>query len=438
MNRWLVAACSLLLAAAPAAASAPDTLSLEAAEALAVSGARPERLAAAAAIDGVRADSLAAVAAPGIEWSLHHARAGSPDRFPSADARSWELEVARSFDPWGRRSLAAVPAGFDREAASRAAEAVALGLRLEARAAHRAARFAERRRARMEVFAIAERELADRVASRVAEGVMTPLDGRLAALDRARAEARLAEAAAAAVQSRLELARALGIDDAAWARRVVLTGDDHIDTLALARDPVAAADRRLERAEARARSSAAAARERWAALAGRPETALALGVSMESSVSDADDFLGDPGGLTGLRSEDRGLSLRLSATLPGAAAARAERAAATASRVRAEAEEAALTRSLRAEAVAAGEGFGLASRAALEWRGIGERAEADLVRVRAAYADGRLGYTDYLALRQQLSDAVRESLELEARHWEALAALERAWGMTVESVGEVR
>lgn len=58
--------------------------------------------------------------------------------------------------------------------------------------------------------------------------------------------------------------------------------------------------------------------------------------------------------------------------------------------------------------------------------------------MRAAYADGRLSHADYVTLRRQLVEAVTESLELEAGHWEALAAFERACGTTNGILKEVR
>lgn len=437
MKKWWFAAC-LAAAFAPAvqASILPDTLTMAAAEALSLSSARPERLAAEAGVERARAESLAVRVAPPVEWSLLHSRAG--EAFGGSDVRIWELEAAREFDVWGRRPRAAAAAGLDRRAAQLAGVSLDARLRLEARAGLRAAAFAERRLVRLEALAAGERQIARRVASRVAEGSMTPLEGRLSSLEKAGVEAWVSAAEAERTAARLELARTLGVTDAAWALRVPLAVGDGLDTLAASADPERLASSRADLSEARAEVDAATAREQWAALAGRPDLTLSLAASLESSRSDASVFQGDAGGLTGLRSEDRGVSLRLSAPLSGASAANAARSGAAAARVRAEAEYAALEREVMASVGASRAAFERASRTAVAWRGLSAQAELDLARVREAYADGRLPHADYLALRRQLVDAVREALDLEANHWQSLAALERACGVPLESMGEVR
>lgn len=435
--KWWLAAC-LAAACAPVvhASTLPDTLTMASVEALALSSARPERLAAQAGVDLARAESLAVRAAPPVEWSLLHSRAG--EAFGGSDLRTWELEAAREFDVWGRRPRAATAAGLGRRAAQLAGASLDARLRLEARAALRSAAFAERRLARLEALASGERQIARRVTSRVAEGSMTPIEGRLASLERAGAEAWVSAAEAERTAARLDMARTLGVSDAAWALRVPLAEGDALDTLAASADLDRLVAGRADLAEARTQVEAAKAREHWAALAGRPDLTLSLAASLESSRSDASVFRGDAGGLTGLGSEDRGLSLRLRAPLPGASGVNAARVGASAARARAEAETAALEREAMTSVGAARAAFERASRTAATWRALSAQAELDLARVREAYADGRLPHAEYLALRRQLVDAVRLALDLEANHWQSLAALERACGVPLESMGEVR
>ncbi len=433
LSAALVAA---LMATASHAASLPETLTLESAEALALASARPERRAASAALDLARAESLSVRAAAPIEWSVMHARAG--ESFAGGESRAWELEVSREFDPWGRRSLATQRAGLESQSANLAGAALDSRLRIEAHAALREAAFAERRLARLEALAMGERRLAGRVAARVAEGSMTALEGRLAVLERASVEAQVSRAEAAHVAARSSLARSLGVTDAAWAMRVQLEVSSALDTTSGAIDLDRLLEARPDLAEAKSHVAAAEAGERQSALAGRPGLTLSIGASVESSESGADVFLGDAGGLTGLREDDRGLSARVSALWPGAASARAERAAATAARARAGAELAVLDADLRSDARAAHAAFVRAARTAHAWRALSTQAEGDLERVRAAYADGRLPHADYVSLRRQLVDAVRDALEMEEAHWTTRAAFERAIGTTLEKSGEVR
>lgn len=412
-----------------------ERLTLGEAESLAVVAGRPERLAAAATLDAAHAESLAVRAAPPIDWGVRHARAG--ERFAGNESQSWELEAARAFDVWGRRGRATQAAGLSRSAAVLDAAALDVRLRLDARAAFHAAAFADRRLARLDALAGGERMLADKVAQRVREGSRTPLEGRLAALELAGAEARVAEAEAARIAARLTLARALGVSDPTWAASVELLASDVIDSLAASDAPERAAMSRADVAHARARVRAEVAREQLAALAGRPEFTVALAATFERSNSDVHVFRGDPGGLTGLREDDRGLALRISAPMPDPLGARAARAVAAAGRARAEAELAQLEREAVADALAAAAAHVRAARIARQWRVLTMQAEQDLQRVREAYADGRLPHAEYLVLRRQLVDAVRDGLDREADHWRALAELERASGMDLGSMGEV-
>jgi len=415
-------------------AQTPEPLTLTQAESLAVSDGRPERLAAAARTASAHADSLAARAAPPIEWSMRHARAG--ERFAGNESQAWELEAAREFDVWGRRRRATEAAGLARSAAALDAAAIDERLRLEARAAFHAAAFADRRLARLDALAEGERRLAERVEQRVREGSRTPLEGRLSALERAGAEARVADAAAQREAARLALARALGVNDLAWAMRVRLAATESIDTVTTGAWVERAALQRAEPQHARAQVLAAASRERWAALADRPEFTVSLAATFERSNADVHVFRGDPGGLTGLREDDRGLALRVSVPMPDPLGARASRASAAAARAEAESELARIERESVAQAVAALAAHRRAARLAREWRALALQAEQDLQRVREAYADGRLPHAEYLALRRQLVDAVVEGLEHEAEHWRAVAALERAAGEDLDAMRE--
>lgn len=426
----------LLLCMVPAVtrAASPRELTLAAAESLAVAEGRAERRAAASRVASARAESLAVRAAPPIEWSVMHARAG--ERFAGNESQAWEVEAAREFDVWGRRARATRAAGLVRSAATLDAAALDARLRLEARAAFRSAAFAERRLARLDELADGERALADRVMQRVREGSRTPLEGRLALLERAGAEARVAEAHAACEAARLELGRVLGVDDPAWALAVPLAERGAIDTLASRAALTRAVAHRADLAQARAQVQAGAARERWAALADRPDLTLSLAATFDRAQSDVHVFRGDPGGLTGLREDDRGLALRIRAPMPDPLGARAIRASAAAARAQAESELAQLERVSAAEAEATWAAHRRAARLAAEWRALAAQAEQDLQRVREAYADGRLPHAEYLALRRQLVDAVVEGLEHEAEHWRAVAALERAGGMGIDAMHE--
>jgi len=145
-------------------------------------------------------------------------------------------------------------------------------------------------------------------------------------------------------------------------------------------------------------------------------------------------FLGDPGGLEGLLTRDRGVKLRISAPWHARENVRVEQTLAAAALLSS-------TELLRAEeqrvvggALAAAERLATEARLARRHRAQMPVITADLARISEAYRDGRIGLETWLAYQQRLHDSLASAFDAEARYWDARAALEAAVGMSFEEL----
>ena len=419
---WLV-----LLLASPAAAQASDPLTLPLALDRALSAGRPERVAAAA-----RANLPGASLRPDLEFALTLGRSGHV--FGQGDEKSAALEVSRRFDPFGRTRSMREASALEQRAVTLDAGIVARNIALEVRRTFHGAALADRHLALLTGLTTLDRARVTSTQARVRDGDLTPLAGRLAALDLLDSETRLELARSEAVQARLALAIAMGIAADSLAT-CTLVASDQLDTLTLAISSIE--DRTRSRPEllaARQRVAAAERAQRAAQLAGRPEFTLGLELEASSRRDDREVFLGDPGGLQGLSSRDRGMKLRVSAPWIARENVRVERTLAAAHVASSVALASAEERRAVGAARSAADRFASETRIARLHRAQIPAITADIARVSEAYRDGRIGLEVWLAYQQRLYSSLAAAFDAEARYWDARATLEATVGVSFEEL----
>ena len=419
---WLI-----LLLASPAAAQGADPLTLPLALDRALAAGRPERVAAAA-----RSNLPGAPLRPDLEFALTLGRSGHD--FGQGDKKSAALEVSRRFDPWGRTRSLREASALEQRAVTIDAGVVARDIALEVRRAFHGAALADRHLALLTGLTTLERARVTSTQARVRDGDLTPLAGRLAALDLLDSETRLEQARNEAVQARNALAIAMGVAAESLATRT-FAASGQLDTLALAKSSIEDWTRsRPELLAARQRVAAAERGQRAAQLGGRPEFTLGLELEAGSAREDREVFLGDPGGLEGLSSRDRGLKLRVSAPWNARENVRVERTLAAAHVASSLALAAAEEQRAVGAARSAADRFAFEARIARMQRAQIPAITADIVRVSEAYRDGRIGLEVWLAYQQRLYDSLAAAFDAEAGYWDARATLEGAVGVSFEEL----
>lgn len=416
-----------MLLATGAAAQGPDALSLPQALDRALAASRPEHIAAAA-----RANLPGSPLRPELEFGLTLGRSGHT--FGQGDEKRAAFEIARRFDPWGRTQLLREASALEQRATTNEVAIVARDIALEVRHAFHRTALAERHLAVLAGLTALDRVRVSRTQDRVRDGDLTPLAGRLAALDLLDSETRLEQARSEVVLARRALAVAMGVAAESLAT-IALVTDDTLDTLALPRATLE--QWTLSRPEflaSRQRVEVAERAQRAARLAGRPDLTLGLELEVASRRDDREVFLGDPGGLEGLSSRDQGVKLRVTAPWHSRENVRVEQTLAAAALVSS-------TELLRAEeqravggALAAAERFTTEARIARQHRAQVPVITADLARISEAYRDGRIGLETWLAYQQRLHDSLASAFDAEARYWDARAALEAAVGVSFEEL----
>lgn len=416
-----------LLLVSSAAAQPSDSLTLGQALDRALADSRPERVAAAA-----RANLPGASLRPELEFALTLGRSGHS--FGQGDENSAALEVSRRFDPWGRTRLLRESSALEQRAGTTEAAVVARDIALEVRHAFHRTALAERRLALLAGLTALDRARVASTQARVRDGDLTPLAGRLAALELLDSETRVEQARSEARLARRALALAMGVAADSLASRV-LVGSDQLDTLALPSATLEDWTRsRPELLATRQRADAAERAQRAARLAGRPEITLGLELEASSRREGREVFLGDPGGLEGFATRDRAVKLRVSAPWNARENVRVEQTLAAAALAASSAGARAAEQRALGATHSAAEHFRSEARRAQQHRAQVPMITADLARISEAYRDGRISVETWLAYQQRLHDSLTSAFDAEARYWEARAALESAVGVSFEEL----
>ncbi len=422
------------LAAATGAASSqeiqqppplPGRLTLEEARRLASQN-RPELRSALATIEVVRADSVTAREYrfnPELEVGV--ARGGGS--VASGDESIYGFEVTQEIELWGKRGDRRSLAGARLRTAESELEVLRQKIDIQVRTRFQRTIVQQQRVSMLRELVALERQVVNSTQARVRDGSVTPLSGRLTELDGLRIDAELVKAASARRQALVNLAAALGGR---------LQGDLELlstlapDSLSMREDSIIARAlvRRREAEALRRRFAEGRAVLQVARVEGRPNLIFGAGLLRERVSFDSGDFLGDPGGLTGIQDVDHLWQARVLVPLPLWQRNRGEQARAAAEMTLAQRELERFQYELEMEVRAAVRGYNDAVRLLNLYLPRQARVRDDLAMVRAAYVDGRIALESYLTHKERLVETLLGQLEAEDRYWEARGALEEAAG----------
>ncbi|NOT32804.1 MAG: TolC family protein [Candidatus Eisenbacteria bacterium] len=377
-----------------------------------------------AAVAGARAAWI--VSGPGARptmLELEHEQLGGSAR--SDDARS-TLELSRGIPlanvADGRRGVA-----LARYESARAESAsLARALTIEVRATLERVRVLERGRQVFDRLVALDAEVTAAARARVRDELITPLTARLVELDQLRVERRRATHAIALEEALVERIGWLGADAGA----IVLASEAvEPESLTIAEDTIAARGREDAPAvlQARARIREREAAERLLAREQHGDAHVAIGAFLERRPSET--ATADDGG-----TRELGFRARVGVPLPWGTIDRMAVEQARSETGLAVQDERVVALAAATEARRAHRRLRLAWSQHTRDASRASQIDADLVRVREAYRDGRIGLDAYLAEKDRLTESRLEGLESELTYWEARAALERALGLSFEAI----
>ncbi|MEO5989654.1 MAG: TolC family protein [Candidatus Eisenbacteria bacterium] len=430
-HHWAALACAVLLGTTlPERSTAqPQPLTLQGALEAART-AHPELRVANADIAIARADSsYARIRAFNPELELQVARGGQS--LGSGEESKIDVGISQEFELWGkgaaRQSLASA------RAQTSAAEWRAKLQQIESNVRARFARalFLQDRGTVIHALADLDRRVVRASQARVRDGSMTPVTARLTELDLFRLETQGRRTNGELRQAIVALGLAMGqaIPDSTR-----LDGDLHVDSLSTPEDSVVALGMRsrADRDVLRRRIAERQAELRLAERANRPNITLGVGLSRERQSLSGDDFTGDPAiidGITGANSTDNLWTARISTPLPLWQKNQAERAHASASIARSQAEFDRYSLQTQLEITGAVRRFQDAAGLYGLYLARSARVRQDLVLIREAYADGRIPLDSYLTQKGRLVDTLLDQLEAGDAYWAARAELESEVGL---------
>ncbi len=447
LTRSLVAlACTALLTSGPSAAqptanltpqaAVPESLALQTALDLARAH-HPDIRVARASLDVARADSLFARLPsfnPEIEFQSSH----GGQSVGSATDGSLELGASQELELWGKRGARQSVATA--RSRTRAAELLAKlqEIESEVRARFERALFLQDRLQILGELAELDRRVVRSTEARVRDGSITPLTGRLTALDLLRVEAQGRRTRSDHRQALVALGIAIGME---LPDPIRLSGPIEADSLRVPEDSVIALALRRRRdsdvfrrqIDERRAELQLAQREGW------PSVTLGAGLAIERQAFDGNDFTGDPAvmrGITGAKDTDHLWRARVSVPLPLWQRNQAGRARAFAEISRGQAEYDRFVSRTRLEVLAAVRRFEEATGLYRLYLDRSGRVRQDLGLVREAYADGRISLDSYLTQKGRLVDTLIGELEAAEAYWEARGALESAVGLGLSRVNQ--
>lgn len=411
-----------------------NTLTLRAALDLALAN-HPDLRVAGAALAAARSDSMfAGIPVFNPQLELRTSRGG--ESLASGAEGTLEVELNQELELWGKRGARRHTAAARSQTAASERDAIAQEIESDVRARFEQALFLQDRLALAEQLAELDRRVVLATQSRVRDGSLTPVTGRLTELDWLRLEAHGLRARSDLRQALVALGIAVG---RALPDSTRLAGEAETDSLVAPEDSVVAIALRIRgRGEVlRRRIDERKAELKLAEREARPNFTLGLGLTRDRQVFSRDEFAGDPSivqGIAGATSTDNLWTARLSAPLPVWQTNQAGRARAAAEIGRSQAEYERYRLRTQSEVLGAVRRFEDAAglyRLYLE-RSTGVRQ--DLVLIRDAYSDGRISLDSYLTQKGRLVDTLLGQLEAGDSYWDARGQLEAAVGLDLARI----